>query len=291
MQSKKTNAPLQFALRFLQGVLIGTGGILPGVSGGALCVIFGIYRPLMEMFAHPFKNLKKHFWMLVPVGLGVGVGFVGLAGLVKMILDKHEALAVCTFIGLILGTVPQLFREAGEQGRGKGAWVSLCVSFAALSALFLFLQYGSGMSITPNIGWWLFCGVVWGFSVILPGMSSSSTLIFLGLYQPMLAGISRLSLSVILPIGAGIVLVIALLSRAVNALFARYHAITYHIILGAVLATVVPIVPTKYSGLREVVLDLLFAAAGFVFSLLINRVSQKYLHKTEENNEHDQLPA
>ena len=111
---------MQFLLRFLEGILIGTGGILPGVSGGALCVVFGIYRPLMELFSNPFKNLKKYFWMLFPYGLGIGVGFIGLAGLVDYVLRTHEALAVCAFVGLILGMVPQLFRDAGEQGRGKG---------------------------------------------------------------------------------------------------------------------------------------------------------------------------
>ncbi|MGN0636102.1 MAG: DUF368 domain-containing protein [Acutalibacteraceae bacterium] len=281
MHKEKKNVPMQFLLRFLEGILIGTGGILPGVSGGALCVVFGIYRPLMELFSNPFKNLKKYFWMLFPYGLGIGVGFIGLAGLVDYVLRTHEALAVCAFVGLILGMVPQLFRDAGEQGRGKGDWVALSISFALLTALFLYLRYGAGMHIVPNVGWWLVCGAIWGLNVILPGMSSSSMLIFLGLYQPMLAGISRFSMQVILPIGAGAVLVILTLSKAVNALFSKHYARMYHVILGAVLATVVPLIPIHFSGVWDVVLDALCIAGGFVVSLLLNKVSQKYLHKAE----------
>ena len=281
MHKEKKNVPMQFLMRFLEGILIGTGGILPGVSGGALCVVFGIYRPLMELFSNPFKNLKKYFWMLFPYGLGIGVGFIGLAGLVDYVLRTHEALAVCAFVGLILGMVPQLFRDAGEQGRGKGDWVALSISFVLLTALFLYLRYGAGMHIVPNVGWWLVCGAIWGLNVILPGMSSSSMLIFLGLYQPMLAGISRFSMQVILPIGAGAVLVILTLSKAVNALFSKHYALMYHVILGAVLATVVPLIPIHFSGVWDVVLDALCIAGGFVVSLFLNKVSQKYLHKAE----------
>lgn len=281
MRNDKKNVPVQFLLRFLEGILIGTGGILPGVSGGALCVVFGIYRPLMELFSNPFKNLKKYFWMLFPYGLGIGVGFIGLAGIVDYVLRTHEALAVCAFVGLILGMVPQLFRDAGEQGRGKGAWAAMSISFVLLTALFLYLRYGAGMHIAPNVGWWLVCGAIWGLNVILPGMSSSSMLIFLGLYQPMLAGISRLSMQVILPIGAGALLVILTLSKAVNSLFSKHHAVTYHAILGAVLATVVPLIPVHFGGVWDVAADALCIAGGFVVSLLLNKVSQKYLHKAQ----------
>ena len=290
-KDKKENVVVQFLLRFLEGILIGTGGILPGVSGGALCVVFGIYRPLMELFSNPFKNLKKYFWMLFPYGVGIGVGFIGLAGLVDYVLQRHEALALCAFVGLILGMVPQLFRDAGEQGRGKCDWTALGISFVLLTALFLYLRYGAGMHITPNIGWWLVCGAIWGMNVILPGMSSSSMLIFLGLYQPMLAGISRFSMQVILPIGVGAVLVILTLSKAVNALFRKHHALTYHVILGAVLATVVPLVPIRFDGVLDVALDALCIVVGFIVSLMLNKISQKYLKKAEAKNESNQYSA
>ncbi len=276
---KKKNGIVQFIIRFLQGMIIGTGGILPGVSGGAMCVIFGIYRPLMEMFAHPFKNLKKYFMLLIPVILGVGAGFVGLAGLVEMVMVKHEAFAVCVFIGLILGMVPQLFKDAGEKGRGVGAWISLVISTVVLGTLFIYLKYGSGINIVPNIGWYLFCGAVWGISIILPGMSSSSTLIFLGLYTPMLNGISHLKLDVLIPIIAGIGLVVALLSRGVNKLFEKFYAIAYHIILGAVIATTLPIIPTSANGVKDIIIYIVCFAAGFVVSLCINAVNQKYITK------------
>lgn len=281
MQEKKANGLLQFLLRFVQGCIIGVGGILPGVSGGAMCVIFGVYRPLMETLAHPFKKLKENFILLLPVGLGIAVGFVGFAGLVKQIMVLHEDRAVCAFIGLILGMIPQLWRDAGEKGRGKRGWISLGVSFCVLAAVFLYLKYGTGLNITPNIGWWFFCGAVWGLNVIVPGTSSSSAMIFLGIFTPMLEGISRLDMRVVIPIGIGAAAVVLTLSRGVNALFKKYHTVTYHAILGAVLAMVLPIIPIRFASATDIVWDVALVAAGFAASLAINAVSQKYLQKKE----------
>lgn len=282
MKAKKPNGFVQFLLRIIQGCIIGVGGILPGVSGGAMCVIFGVYRPLMETLAHPFKKLKENFILLFPVGIGIGIGFVGLAGLVKQIMELHEDRAVCAFIGLILGMIPQLWRDAGEQGRGKRAWISLGVSFTVLTAVFLYLKYGTGLSITPNIGWWFFCGVVWGLNVIIPGTSSSSAMIFLGIFKPMLEGISSLDMRVIIPIGIGAAAVVLTLSRGINALFHRFHTVTYHAILGAVLAMVLPIIPIQFGSTVDVIWDVALAVVGFGASLAINAVSQKYLKKKEE---------
>ena len=74
MSEKKSN----FLLRILQGALIGLGAVLPGISGGVLCVVFGIYKPIMELLAEPFKRFKTHVPKLIPVIIGGVIGFLGL---------------------------------------------------------------------------------------------------------------------------------------------------------------------------------------------------------------------
>ena len=69
------------AYRFMQGVLLGSSGVLPGVSGGVLCVVFGIYKPIMEILSSPVKKLKEYWKMLLPVGIGALVGFVLIVNL------------------------------------------------------------------------------------------------------------------------------------------------------------------------------------------------------------------
>lgn len=95
-------------LRLVQGFIIGAGGILPGISGGVLSVIFGIYQPVMEVLAHPLNGLRRHLSLLLPVGAGAILGFLCGGGLILVLFDRSEKLAICLFIGLILGTLPSL---------------------------------------------------------------------------------------------------------------------------------------------------------------------------------------
>ena len=74
---KNKNFIWKAILWVIQGCIIGIGAILPGVSGGTLCYVFGIYDQLLEVLSNPFKGIKKYWLMLVFVGLGAGIGFVG----------------------------------------------------------------------------------------------------------------------------------------------------------------------------------------------------------------------
>ena len=129
-----------FILRVLQGTLIGLGAVLPGISGGVLCVIFGVYTIIMEFLADPFRKLKSHFPRLLPIGIGVIIGFIGVAKLLGFLLEKYENPSVCLFIGLIAGMLPSLYREAGEQGRNKKSYISLVIAMAAVFALLIGLK-------------------------------------------------------------------------------------------------------------------------------------------------------
>ena len=70
--------PLQFISRIIKGAVVGVGAILPGISGGVLSVVFGIYRPLMEFLAHPVKEFKRKAWFFLPILIGFVLGILGL---------------------------------------------------------------------------------------------------------------------------------------------------------------------------------------------------------------------
>ena len=120
---------IQILRNFLCGLLIGGGAILPGVSGGVLAVVFGVYHPCMEILVSPAKALPKYWRMLLPLGLGACIGFLLFAKGVAALFTVSAAVAVWLFIGLILGTMPQLFREAGKEGRTLGSWLSFAGCF------------------------------------------------------------------------------------------------------------------------------------------------------------------
>lgn len=263
------------ALRdFLCGVLIGAGAILPGVSGGVLAVVFGIYRPLMEMLTCPRTAIPQYWRFLPALGLGWAVGFLGVAKGIAVCLDWSAAVTTWLFIGLIIGTVPSLFREAGKEGRRTSAWVSL---FACAAAVFAGLFYvGRVLSVTvePSFWWYNFCGALWGMSVVIPGLTSSSVMMALGLYQPMLEGLARLDLLVLSACLPGMVITMLLLARLVSWFFRRHYAVAYHGILGIVLASTLVIVPTDYLGWWEVALSALCCAGGYALASFLDKLDR-----------------
>ena len=272
-------------LLILQGAIIGVGGILPGISGGVLCVIFGLYKPVIEVLSNPLTNLKYHWKLIIPVAIGVGLGFLGSAGAVSVFMERNAKAAVCVFIGLIIGMIPGLWKDAGQQGRTPASVPSMIGSFAVFLAFLMFLKTGISMNITPNTFWYGICGVAWGLSIVVPGLSSSSMLIFFGLYQPMLAGMARLDFSVLIPMGVGACIIVLTLSKAMNSLFARHYSLASHIILGIVLATTVAIVPGDFAGGAEITVCAVCIAAGIGAAIGINRICDRIaVQRTEENN-------
>ncbi|MBE5816917.1 MAG: DUF368 domain-containing protein [Clostridiales bacterium] len=270
--------------RVLQGALIGVGSILPGVSGGVLCVMFGIYRPIMELFTHPFKALKKHIFLFIPIGIGGVLGFFGLAKLVEYFFETSPQYMVCLFFGLIAGTIPSLYKEAGLQGRTKGSYVAMIASFIGLTVFLILMETLTSMSITPNIWWYFFCGVIWGLSLIVPGLSSSSILIFIGLYQPMTSGIANFALDVIIPLGVGIVASALALARGVNTLYEKKYSIISHIVIGLVSASAIMIVPRSYNGIVEILVCIVCAAVGFAAAMGMDKLGV-IINKKNENEE------
>ena len=131
MKEDKKFSPMKFLVKVLQGSLIGLGAVLPGISGGVLCVIFGIYKTIMEFLADPFRKFKTHVPKLIPVVIGGAIGFLGIANVLSILLEKYPAPSVCLFIGLITGMLPSLFREAGEQGRNKNSFIAMGVAMVS----------------------------------------------------------------------------------------------------------------------------------------------------------------
>lgn len=265
---KKKQGPLLFLSFVISGILIGGGAILPGVSGGVLCVIFGIYRPMMELFSHPIKAIKKHLSLFIPVGIGVGIGFVGFAKALGALFEKYEIQTLWVFVGIILGTVPMLLKTAKEEtGKTqKGDLVALAGSFAVLLIVLLLLNTGQGinMALTPYTAF--LSGIIWGFSLIVPGLSSSSLLIFMGLYDHIMTAVGKLDFSVIVPLILGIVLVAALCARAVEKLFEKHYSYASHAVVGLVLASTLTIIPMPIT-----LWGVGLGAIGFVLAALLDR--------------------
>ena len=268
-----------FIMRWLRdllcGFLIGAGAILPGVSGGVLAVVFDIYRPFMEVLTHPRTAVPKYWKWFPPIALGWCAGFLGFAKGIAAAMNLSDAVTVWLFIGLIVGTVPSLFREAGKEGRCAASWLSMLACAAAVFAGLFYVSRVVHVEVTPNFWWYNFCGVLWGGGIVIPGMTSSSVMMALGLYQPMLEGLAHLDLLVLSACLPGLVLSVALLARLVSWFFHRYYSVAFHGILGFVIASTLVIIPTEYTGAGEMALSALCCVGGFLLAFFLARLDKR----------------
>ncbi len=241
-----------------------------------MCVVFGVYKTIMDLLSHPVQTLKKRFRTLIPLILGGGFGFVVVAKLLGFLLDRYPEPSVCLFVGLIGGMLPSLFREAGEKGRSKGSFISLSVCFAAVLAMLLGLKLIHA-AIIPDFKWYLFCGFCIALSVIAPGMSFSTLLMPLGLYTPLVTGIGNFDFGVLIPAGAGALLTAVLLAKAVSGLIENHYSMAFHGIIGIVTAATIVIIPFRSFGVSAVscAVNLICAAFGIVAALVLDSFNRK----------------
>jgi putative membrane protein len=243
----KKDTPGQWILRVVKGMIIVSGFLLPGISGGVLAVVLGIYEPLMRFLGDLRHNFKKNFFFLLPVLIGALLGLFLFSVVLDALFVKYEKFLLWFFIGGIAGTLPSIFKTSGEQGRKKGHWVVLVASiFVTYTGLLLLQNAGVSQIPTQSIWVWLFAGALMGLGAVLPGLGPSNFLIFLGLLEPLMAGLKGFDLGVIIPFFVGIGACVLSLAKLMNWLFDHAHATMYHIILGIVVGSTLIIIPGEF---------------------------------------------
>ena len=198
-----------------------------------------------------------------------------MAKVLAFFLEKYPDQSVCLFVGLIGGMLPSLLREAGEQGRTKGSWISTGVAFVLVLSLLLSLNVLS-VTILPSFGWYLFCGFCMALSIIAPGMSFSTLLMPLGLYTPLVDGIGSLDFQVLLPAGIGAVVTILCLAKAIDALFTHFYNLAFHAIVGIVVAATLVIIPfgSFTAGIGVAAANVVCIVVGVVAALALDKFNQ-----------------
>lgn len=263
------------ALRFFQGLILGGSGILPGVSGGVLCVVFGLYKPLMEVLAAPLKKIREYWKLLLPVGIGALTGLLLLVNVLGSVLENYKSFAECAFVGLIIGTLPSLVRTAGKEKRTGGSYAAFFVSFALVFSLLTYLEFVAKMSITPSFFWFAIAGAIFGVSIVMPGLSAYTLLEFLGLFSPLVLGAKSLDFGVLVPVAIGGAAALILLAKLINMLYEKHFSVMSHIILGIVVATTIPLIPTQFGGVFDLIVKLLLIIVGFGVAMLFDFLGNK----------------
>jgi len=286
---KPQNPVIDWIIRMVKGVIIGIGFILPGLSGGVLAVIFGLYDKILKFLANIKEDFIKNVLFFIPVGIGMAIGIFLFSVVVEKAFGKYAAIFICLFVGFVIGTFPSLYRTAGKQGRKTKDILIMLISALVLFGLMM-LGEKQLMDVAPGILSWLGSGALISLGLIVPGMSPSNFLIYFGLYDKMASGIKDLDLSVIIPLIVGAVICVLLFAKLAAHLFRKYYSGMYHFILGMVIGSSVAIFPAivfpalkpevlSAAGLSiagAVLLCIAMLITGTVASYLFSKVEEKH---------------
>ncbi|MDD3767076.1 MAG: DUF368 domain-containing protein [Eubacteriales bacterium] len=270
---------MNFIVNFLKGLFIGIGSVMPGVSGGSLAVIFGLYEKITDLIANVFKhlrhNFKKTFIFCLPLGLGGIVGVLGFSKIIDFLFSHYEIQVKYLFIGLIIGTLPLLVKQSNKEGFKKSYLVfsSLSLAVTVFIALFAPSDFQAVKADELSAGFLAICGMVLGFGTIIPGVSASIILMYLGSYQAVLSAIANLDFKMLIPIGVGFALSIVLFAKLINLLFKKAYGAISYTILGFVIGSIIPVFP-GFAFSLEYFICVILLACGFVISYALSNIKK-----------------
>ena len=231
-------------INFLKGIIVGIGGIAPGLSGSVLLVILGLYQKAINAIGTLFKDLKNNVKFLFPLVLGFGVGVIIFSKIVDFLLGNYEMYTRYAFLGLVLGTIPLFYKEVKKEGFKKKYYIYIVVAAIIGLSVFFFNKNLFPAVTNPNIFQSVLLGVAVAGSSIVPGVDSAVILSSLGLYELYVSSIADFNLSILIPAGFGLVIGALVISFIINKLIKRFYTATFSIIFGLFLS----IIPNVLNG-------------------------------------------
>lgn len=253
-----------------KGMMMGASDVVPGVSGGTVALLVGIYERLIAAInGLTSKDWKKHVIFLIPVGLGMGISILTLSHLISWLLEGFPKPTFFFFLGLVFAIIPLLLREAEFQQTFTAGHYGLLILAAVGVALTGFVSQDQGVVMT-SLSWsdyffLFFAGWLASSAMILPGISGSLVLLLLGVYQTAIEAIKSLNFPVIIVVGLGVVVGLLLTSKFIQFVFKRFRAATYAIITGFVVGSIFVI----YPGWPEDILLLVISFLAFIIGYFI----------------------
>lgn len=262
---------MRFLLDFSKGVLIGAGCILPGISSGVLCVIFGIYEKLIDSVLKFFTDIRSNFKFLFPIVSGGAVGIIIFSKILQFLLYQYPLQTKSIFIGLILGGAILLFKQMNENHKFKINNIFYLLISLLLGIGMVFLENKTGIESTENVSYiyLIFSGFLMSIGIVVPGVSNTIILMLLGVYSLYLTSVSTLYLPVLIPMVIGIVLGSLIFMKIIKYLLNRFYIKTMLSIIGFTLGSIFVLFPEVRSTF-EMVIFFISALLGYYIIKMIN---------------------
>ena len=285
-----------FFYRMLCGAFLGISVIAPGISGSIMAVMMGIYDDLINIISNPFRNFKKNFFFLLPMGIGAVISMLLLIKALDFLFANYTVPAYLLFMSLILGSVPTVIEEAKKDTIKKKYFAGTVLAFAFALTIGLLAKFDLTVAVdTTNVLstsmriYLPVCGFIAGMMSMLPGMSISMLLMMFSVYEPLLSlatDIMEFSsffttvwCSQVLTVGtvaASFLAGMVLFSNVTKKVLEKHHGLGFLMVLGFMFGSIVSIFPGFPKGFVNWILTLAAVAIGISVSCLFKMLGKKF---------------
>ena len=276
----------------IKGFIMGIANIIPGVSGGTLALILGIYEKFIGAINHFFSNFKENFKFLLCVFIGIGLSLITMSNVIDYSYKNFPIPTTLFFVGLVIGGLPLLYKKV--KGKKEKKEVSSWVIFGITFAIVIFMAISdkifgnvaqvdfSNMNLFSYILLFI-VGAIAAATMIIPGVSGSLVLMLLGYYYPIIERINdfvkfnNLAQNILILgiFGVGVLVGIALISKMLEILFEKYNTKTYFGVLGFIFASILAIPISTCLQIPNLSYDFLQMIIGIILLVFGSFISYK----------------
>ena len=264
--------------RFLKGIIVGLGGVAPGLSGSVLLIIFGLYQKTLDALGSLLTNFRKNVRFLLPLVAGMFLGVLLFSKLIDFFLNAYEMPTRFCFLGLILGTLPMVWQEVKKEGFSRKYYLVIALA-AVIGTWFFTVNPNAFPQVTdPTLLQKLLLGVAVAATAIVPGVDPAVFLSTLGFYEMYVAALANVDLAILIPMVGGLAIGAVAISFIMSLLFRRFYTASFSVIFGIFLS----MIPNMLT--ESCVLGLNAASAVSVAVLILGFLISWYLGDLPRHN-------
>lgn len=261
----------------LKGMAMGAADAVPGISGGTIALLLGIYEKLINTIGNInislLKDLKSngftYFWQklngnfLLSLIIGIGISLITFVKITAYLFDKYPILIWSFFMGLVLATIYVIYKLIKS-------WNHINIIFVIIATLisFYLTKINAIDNINISLSYILICGIIAASAMIIPGISGALILVILGLYSTMINAVNNLEFDKIITFTSGAIIGLLSFSKIIKWMFSKNSSLTYSILLGFVIGSLSKVWPWK-SELGQNILPSSYIGENYLFYSII----------------------
>lgn len=270
---------LEYLKYFVCGIVFGTANVIPGVSGGTMLVVFGVFDRLTEAISG-FKRIIHNLGFLITFALGAGAGILLSAKVIGSLFTAYAIQTNMFFIGLILGGIPLIIRLGTAEKKIKPMCVvpfiiamAVVVGLTVMEKLDIFTMAAENVEGFDIVFSLKMAGsaAIAAVTMIIPGISGSFMMMLLGVYETIIGALNTMNFYVIIPFAVGAIVGIIFGAKLISLLIKKNKLMVYSAIMGMVIGSVYAVLPDGFGTNLQTGYGFAFLLVGVLASVLIDK--------------------